>query len=525
MNEIRYTNNDNMNKWFSAILVLIPLILSELCFALENTSVRSPIYSGTVPPSSYSNGLANTPNPMDSSSNLVITGNVTGGKHFRGLVPYGSSTNFQAPLGTSSLDSFLRYSAEPVRLEGFTDDSAGLFTSPAVLYRPFFSPTATVATSRAGLRGDILTLTTVTNQARLEPGRESRVSTFTSASNQISSTWPFLSRSPQEMDRLISEELGTELSAPSLYVLPSARGQDTSLVPPSSSIVSGETRPIDKQRSGKPVPFGSVFDAGLSTSVYPTNSAQLDQLISQVEERSWTRSAQTNKSAGQGTEIWGQGSGVRGQKIEDRRQKTEDRRQEMDEGRGTRDERRHQVYSIEYQASSIESGNNTEEKFGWYMRAADTYLKQGRYYRAADSYTMALVYKPDDGLAYAGKSHALFAAGEYVTSTLFLFKALQVMPEYAGVKVDLAGIIGDRSRLDSRIRDVEERLQISGSSVGAGTLTAQLQLLLGYVYYQLDRLDDAKKVIEAASKKLPSSVAVGAVKKVIEDAISRCSTG
>ena len=73
-----------MKTWFWAIIILILLFLSELCLPVENTSVRSPIVSSTVSPSGYSPGLIQTPNPFDTSGNLVITGNVTGGKHFQG---------------------------------------------------------------------------------------------------------------------------------------------------------------------------------------------------------------------------------------------------------------------------------------------------------------------------------------------------------------------------------------------------------------------------------------------------------
>jgi hypothetical protein len=47
----------------------------------------SPVGSPTLPPSSYEGGLITTPNPLDNSSNAVITGNVRGGKQFRGPIP------------------------------------------------------------------------------------------------------------------------------------------------------------------------------------------------------------------------------------------------------------------------------------------------------------------------------------------------------------------------------------------------------------------------------------------------------
>jgi len=156
----------------------------------------------------------------------------------------------------------------------------------------------------------------------------------------------------------------------------------------------------------------------------------------------------------------------------------------------------------------------SKEKFDFYFNAAQVYLKQGRYYRAADSFTLASIFgaREEVGLAYAGKSHALFAAGEYISSALFLSRALQVMPDYASVKVDLVDIIGGKDKLEARIADAEERLQISDAP--------ELRFLLAYVYYQMDKLDAAKKAIDAAYKKLPNSKAIGALKKAIDSALA-----
>jgi len=165
--------------------------------------------------------------------------------------------------------------------------------------------------------------------------------------------------------------------------------------------------------------------------------------------------------------------------------------------------------------------------FNWYIKAAQLYLKQGRYYRAVDAYTMASIYKPGDPLAYVGKSQALFAAGEYIGSALFLSRALQILPEYASFKVDFVDIlapdpVGDQDKLEKRIADAEQHLKISDA--------AELQFLLSYIYYQLGRLDAAKNAIDAAYQEIsqpgnqvtryPDSLkaAVSAVKKAIDSA-------
>ena len=64
-----------------ALFVFVPSASGG--YGYTNPSVRSPIGPGTVPPSSYESGLVRIPNPMANTNNLLVTGNVGGGKHFR----------------------------------------------------------------------------------------------------------------------------------------------------------------------------------------------------------------------------------------------------------------------------------------------------------------------------------------------------------------------------------------------------------------------------------------------------------
>jgi tetratricopeptide (TPR) repeat protein len=152
----------------------------------------------------------------------------------------------------------------------------------------------------------------------------------------------------------------------------------------------------------------------------------------------------------------------------------------------------------------------SEDKFNEHIRAAERYLKEGKYYRAADAYTLASIYKPDDPLAYAGKSHALFAAGGYMSSALFLSRALEIFPEYARFKVDIEAMVGDRDVLESRIADVGQWL--------ASFNVPELHFLLAYVYHQMGRADRARQEISAAYEKMPDSPAVVTLKEAIEAA-------
>jgi tetratricopeptide (TPR) repeat protein len=143
------------------------------------------------------------------------------------------------------------------------------------------------------------------------------------------------------------------------------------------------------------------------------------------------------------------------------------------------------------------------------MRDAEGHLMAGRYYRAAGCFSLASIYQADDPLALAGRGHALFAAGEYVSSALFLSRALAISPEYLQMRVDLAAMLGDEKKLADRIADIEKWLAQSGSG--------QLQFLLGYVYYRTGQLARAKQAIDAAYEKTPQSPAVQAVKITIDN--------
>jgi tetratricopeptide (TPR) repeat protein len=147
------------------------------------------------------------------------------------------------------------------------------------------------------------------------------------------------------------------------------------------------------------------------------------------------------------------------------------------------------------------------------MRDAEEHLMAGGYYRASSSYSLALIYQADNPLALAGRGHALLASGEYVSSALFLSRALSVSPGYLLTKVDLVTIMGDANKLADRIADIEQWLARSGSS--------QLQFLLGYVYYRTGQLLQAKQAIDAVYAKTPKSPAVQAMKIAVDNMMIR----
>jgi tetratricopeptide (TPR) repeat protein len=150
----------------------------------------------------------------------------------------------------------------------------------------------------------------------------------------------------------------------------------------------------------------------------------------------------------------------------------------------------------------------SNDKFNHHMRKAEDHLKKGEYYLADNSYSMAWIYKTGDPLVYAGRCHSLFMAGEYMSSALFLSRAINTFPEYAQLEIDIETLIGDRDGIETRLADVEELLKLRD--------VAELHFAAAYFYYNLGRRDKAREHIDAAYGKLPEMHGVKELKEVIE---------
>jgi len=132
------------NRIFTVAVVLSVTLCWPTSWSIENPGIGNPVGPGTIPPSTFGSGLFSSPSPIDTSGNLLITGNVRRGRHFRGDVPYGSPTSFGSSLGSSSLNSFLRDSAGPEDLKTYYNQYGN---------QPYYSPTGTVTTMMPGRSG------------------------------------------------------------------------------------------------------------------------------------------------------------------------------------------------------------------------------------------------------------------------------------------------------------------------------------------------------------------------------------
>ncbi len=479
----------------------------------------------TVPVSSRRSGLIRSPNPIDTSGNLVITGNVGRGRHFRGVVPYRATTDFSGPLPSSRLDSFVRDSAGPRDYRGYTGRA-----------RPYYSPTRTVATTEAGMRRVFRPPTSgvVRRVGETPYVPPAPVRQHVSRSEKLR----FLGRvrpmglTAEQMEKVIESELGTHFGEQRL----TARQRSTEVEALKRELEwlddrTGEVKKsLVEERGIRELPAEEKADAGVreryeaqqqkaptgeeagdaavmfgmpgkQLDIYEQMKWQLYGLekglvpsakVKEAEEAEGTRKAEEVKGVGEGEE------------------------ESAEEGtRGTLDYEWRELSDAEMEAraKTILGPHETfasysDDKFNRHLRAAETYLKQGKYYRAADAYTLASMYKAGDPLADAGKSHALFAAGEYMSSALYLSRALEIFPDYARFKIDIVAMVGDRDKLETRVADVEQWWKTSNAP--------ELQFLLAYVYYQMDRVERAREAINNAYENMPEAAAVITLKRAIE---------
>jgi hypothetical protein len=142
-----------------------------------------------------------------------------------------------------------------------------------------------------------------------------------------------------------------------------------------------------------------------------------------------------------------------------------------------------------------------------YFAAAEEYLNEGRFYKAADTYALAAVWQPENALAYAGQSWALFGAGEYMSSAYYLSRAITLNPKLAGQKINVAAILRDRDVFENRL------IEMAGSH--DRNKSGEMAFLLAYILWQDGKTQRAEEMIRLAAERMPEDAAVKTLLGVI----------
>jgi tetratricopeptide (TPR) repeat protein len=600
-------------KKYAHILAVLTVFLAALSGVsrsvenpgITNPSITNPAGVSTVPPSSLGGGLVQSPNPLNRSSDLVVTGNVRRGMYFHSPIPYNSRTSFGSGLGSTSLDSFLRDSAG-------TEDF-GRYSGKYGM-QPYYSPTNTVTTTTPGRPGAFKPIDSrVSGLAPDVFGPDSLLDRQGPAAEDTldSGVGPQAAPlTPQDIGRLASgetrvrpqnepmtaekyrkqiEQLRLELmtmrsKTPAtgteeiqkddvIGLLPELGASDRKSPYRPGSDPLARQKPGDLTEKTESTEAPKVAEPGhvaldnesLEALLYGRNKAQtqpditskpdnltpsaaeletitkqLAEMKRRVGELSTAEPSKvgTGKPGLVGTDTAGKESMTGGSNDYTRQLIAEqlrvgappDAAVEPDQAKGpttglgqvgagaaSEVEKINKLSPEELSArarqimgphKTLEAFN--EARYRQAMVEAQDYMNQGKYYQAAGAFEKASIFDSKKPLAVAGRSLALFGAGEYMSSALYLSRAIEMSDEYARTKVDLASMLGDKDKLESRIADAKESLERS--------LAPELELLLAYTYYQMGRLAPAREAIASAQKAMPKSVAVQKLKAIIDAA-------
>lgn len=110
-----------------------------------------------------------------------------------------------------------------------------------------------------------------------------------------------------------------------------------------------------------------------------------------------------------------------------------------------------------------------------YLSRAEEAMHGGNYYRAASLYAAAASAAPDNPLPLLGRAYALAAAGEYMTASDQLARAIERFPGAAYFRISLKSFLPDAKLFDSRRAEIERILRQNEDY--------RLRFLLGYLEY------------------------------------------
>jgi hypothetical protein len=526
----------------------------------STTPASSRTRSATMPASHSQNDLVRTPSPIDNASDLLINGNVAAGKQFRGSIPYYPITRINTELGSTSLDTFLKTTA------GSQDAR-----EPLSVYRPFYSPTATVAGAQPS--GQTYTSSNTVRQqggmpsdyafSALPSVQGTTSDADSSANDPILQVWRQLPTRPVSQMRDTRRQADTEDSSEPLENLQDPLRRST--VPASSENrrlleeiqhrldgIRDAAAALEKQEQEE---IAQQPDATLPTNapdtsdgtdtdfrlqVYDPLRSSPDGLLSEStgQDREWINpSVSGGKPTASGPDEVDDLSAV--QSVTERirgfdgpsaflRQPTTDASAWRKAPPDATSSERTAVGRLDSMGSALSEMDSASRKaagatrnpnvditpsaqaaFDRNLQAGQLYLRQGQYSRAADAFTLASAYRPADARAWLGKGHVSFAAGDYTASASALARAIELDPNTSLKKADLVMIAGGPDEFIARFNDLDRHVQVDP--------TWEQYFLLAYVYYQMDQAEQAKTAIEAARKRWTSSASV----KILAAAINR----
>ncbi len=532
------------------VIILVNAALAQTGTSLTNPNVRNPVGPATVPSTVYRSGLYASPNPIDRSSDLIVTGNVGGGRQFQGYLPYNAVSDFGGRLGSGTLDDFLRRSTIP---QDYYNGGVAPFYSQtgSVTYivpgtnMVIMPPSTKIRTQQYESLGtgpatfglqqqqqeeypsstsDLLGL----NRSRFFPVDTDKLEQYKYLSEEEQAEKEKSEQIYQQQYNELTEqlkglsqeaeEIKQRLDMQNLTQEPSTTESEPQISETQElNLLTEPAQPLEPEQPGLPEkPLTPQEQQQQQVDIYENMLAEYEQERALEPKQAIVPETERPEKQAEPNEVKPEFN-LSGRSLKYKSAPVTP----APEGKtASKPEETKPMTDLEIHARAerIMSEQKTfagysQDKFNQYMRAAEGFMKQGKYYKAADSYSLASIYKPHDPLAYAGRSHALLAAGEYLSSALYLRRAIEMFNGYVDFKIDIVTMIGSMDTVEKRIADLKQWIEISNAG--------ELQFLLAYIYLQLDRLNQASEAINAAYKQMSNVQAVGVLKAAIEKRLNQ----
>ncbi len=428
----------------------------------------------------------NTPMRLDAlvpRANLYITGNVGQGASFQGLVPYRSTGEMGAPLGSSTLSNFRRDSV------GLTDLSVNL-AAPNIYIDPSRAVTGTyggqvVNTARLYSTpvtpvGANLMMTPYSGDLSMRPLSRSYSSSLrinpisvpdysTGSPGLPRQPWqsgPVMPTIPGQLPGSEGTGIGEPVRNTNALTSEQTRLRMETETPgyTESTVLPGDTLWQNAEPSGANLRQGAAYDIGEVYSEVLESYRQLPPSGTVPAEGAALNSLQNPSPESKevsSPSLSGFGSLSMGKD------------------------------------KSLQPNPLQQKQMSEYMKKGEQCMNEGKFYAAANAFDTAVFYDSQNPLPYLAKSHALFAAGELMSSAFFLQKAFGLSKELAQVPVDLQRLFPSREKLDQRMADLQRWEERTGQPM--------LLFLQGYFQFQLKQYEPAQESLKQAAERLPEN--------------------
>jgi hypothetical protein len=447
-------------------------------------NIMNPAAMGTVPPSTYSKAGTSTQYDIyggGGAGNLIVTGDVGSGKQFRGVVPYSSVNRVGAPTETSTYSNFMK-ATEP---QGYGANPANV--------KPYYVPSQTV--SKIPAPG-----TPAPAAYAAAPLGPSEAKPVEMNLQDLSNQYRPLSRTPKEtVDIILKQYPSSQTETQLLKAINDVRQKELldeldQIKKKAAELAEKTTNPESKaQKLPEPEKPASVkaYDPLAGTredAVASEKPADIyDKMLQQLDKdyddymKGREKAAQTAKEAETATT------------------------QTDATGLAASKENISAALKAGMSGEKIDHRELNAKAYKLYMGLGDEYMKQKKFYKAAETYALSRTYD-DKAESYAAQGWALLGTGEYMSSAYYLGRSVELDPNAASKKIDLAALLGSDT-LAKRLSDLVDWQQ--------KTYSGEMQFLLGYIYYEMGRTRDAEDEARAAAVKLADYRPASILKDVI----------